>query len=149
MKNSGSEESLAVGCTRFCVRHFPPVDQRWITQQSPRINTPLLRPAPDLSPLSVQGQCRCPGSLYYLISAKTSLFFFVLPWGGSWSFMLSLSIIYACFYVFSLESFVVSIIIVSQPLTPLRRLLRLQSVTQNARDGGSLRGEGGGWSRGK
>ena len=24
MKNSGSEESLAVGCTRFCVRHFPP-----------------------------------------------------------------------------------------------------------------------------
>ena len=44
--------------------------------------------------------------------------------------MLSLSIIYACFYVCSLEFFVLSIIIVSQPLTPLRRLLRLQSVTQ-------------------
>ena len=27
----------------------------------PRLNTPLWSPAPDLSPLSVQGQCRCPG----------------------------------------------------------------------------------------
>ena len=42
--------------------------------------------------------------------------------------------------------FLLSIIIVSQPLTPLRRLLRLQSVTQNARDG-SLREEAGGGVR--
>ena len=77
-------------------------------------------------------------TVYFLLSAKTSLFFSFYE--GSWSFMLSLSIIYACFYACSLEFFVLSIIIVSQPLTPLRRLLRLQSVTQNARDGGSLRG---------
>eukprot|EP00964_Phaeocystis_antarctica_P012706 scaffold6985_cov57-Phaeocystis_antarctica.AAC.2 len=30
---------------------------------SPRLNTPLWSSAPDLSPLSVQGQCRCPGNL--------------------------------------------------------------------------------------
>ena len=28
MKNSESEQLLAVGCTRFCVRHFPRVHQR-------------------------------------------------------------------------------------------------------------------------
>ena len=61
MKNSDSEESLAVGCTRFCVRHFPPGAPACTTYPSPRFNTPLLSPAPDLSPLSVQGQCRCPG----------------------------------------------------------------------------------------
>ena len=50
-------------------------------------------------------------TVYFLISAKTSLFFSFYE--GSWSFMLSLSIIYACFYACSLEFFVLSIIIVS------------------------------------
>ena len=62
MKNSGSEESLAVGCTRFCVRHFPPGAPACTTRCSPLINTPLFSSAPDLSPLSGQGQCRCPGA---------------------------------------------------------------------------------------
>ena len=38
---------------------------------------------------------------YYLIRPKTSLFFSF--YGASWSFILSLSIIYACFYACSLE----------------------------------------------
>ena len=48
---------------------------------------------------------------FFLISAKTSLFFSF--YGGSWSFMLSLSIIYACFYACCVEFFVLSIITVS------------------------------------
>ena len=56
--------------------------------------------------------------LYFLISSKTSLFFSF--YGGSWSFMLSLSIIFACFYACCLGFFLLSIIIVSQPLTPRR-----------------------------
>ena len=49
--------------------------------------------------------------LNYFITPKTSLFFSF--YGGSWSFMLSLSIIYACFYACCVEFFVLSIIIVS------------------------------------
>jgi len=60
MKNSGSEESLAVDAARFCVRHNGAKGSAGITQTSPRLHTPLLSSAPDLSPLSGQGQCRCP-----------------------------------------------------------------------------------------
>ena len=60
MKNSGSEESLAVDAARFRVRHFPPGGAAWRTYGSPRFAPPLFSSAPDLSSLSVQGQCWCP-----------------------------------------------------------------------------------------
>ena len=61
MKNSGSEESLAVDAARFCVRHNGAKGSAGITKTSGCLHTPLLSSAPDLSPLSGQGQCRCPG----------------------------------------------------------------------------------------
>ena len=42
MKNSGSEESLAVDAARFCVRHNGIRESAGLTQTSPRLNTPLL-----------------------------------------------------------------------------------------------------------
>ena len=57
-------------------------------------------------------------TVYFLLSAKTSLLFSFYE--GSWSLMLSLSIIYACFYACSLEFFVLSIIIVSPKEHPKR-----------------------------
>ena len=60
MKNSGSEESLAVDAARFRVRHFPPVGSAGVTYPSPYIKPPPFSSAPDLSSLSVQGQCWCP-----------------------------------------------------------------------------------------
>ena len=62
MKNSRSDESLAVDAARFCVRHNGAKGSAGNTQTSPRLNTPLLSSTPDLSPLSVQSQCRCPGT---------------------------------------------------------------------------------------
>ena len=63
MKNSGSEESLAVDAARFCVRHNGAKGSAGITKTSGCLHTPLLSSAPDLSPLSGQGQCRCPGNM--------------------------------------------------------------------------------------
>ena len=51
-KKSESEESLAVGCTQFCVRHFPPGPSRVpqppsLSSRLASLHTLLLSPAPD------------------------------------------------------------------------------------------------------
>jgi hypothetical protein len=61
MKTNESEESLAVGCSRFCVLLvyviFPRVPQRAsLAWCSPRIPTLRLSPAADQSPLSGAAQ---------------------------------------------------------------------------------------------
>ena len=71
---------------------------------------------------------------YFLISPKTS---------GSWSFILSLSIIFACFYACCLEFFLLSIIIVPQPLDPPA----LSKVSPRTLE--TALSEWGGWSTGK
>jgi hypothetical protein len=63
--NSESEELLAVGCTRFCVLYYvipPRVPQRAPLSTRLPQHPPHFSSAPDLSPLSVQSQCRCPGN---------------------------------------------------------------------------------------
>ena len=50
MKNSGSEESLAVDAARFCVRHNGAKGSAGITKTPGCPNPPLLSSAPDLSP---------------------------------------------------------------------------------------------------
>ena len=110
--------------------------------------TPMLLMLPMLPPPTVYGVFASSNNFtastteYYLISAKTSLLFSFF--GGSWSFMLSSSIIYACFYACSLEFFVLSIIIVSlQEHTALALRVRDDTGPSSARGGGTGEASGG------
>ena len=76
MKNSGSEESLAVDAARFRVRHFPPVAPACPMYVSPRIASPPFSCAPDPSSLSVQGQCWCPRRFFSEAWSKGHFFEF-------------------------------------------------------------------------